>query len=222
MSRHDAHEAEGGGDTTFEIARFYTKSRKFPRLIGRFHDGTRIPGGPYTFTQGFIAIAVLIAAVMTRDTLWSVGFMLGDIVVALGAAWGGAYLGRYIPISDRNPIVTLPSAAASFTRPGSGRYRGEQTQLPKPHRLKPSSIWVFDSTNPFAGELLTVKSTRLTAPCVGAGGTQTEQVSLPSAEQPIQTDLGASSDPVPVPDPAPVSAPVSGVERLLAQARAKN
>lgn len=221
MGSNAAHETEGGGDTALEVARFYTKSRKFPRLIGRFHDGTRIPGGPYTFTQVLIGAAVLVVAFMTRSA-WSVGFMLGDIVVALAAAWGGAYLGRYIPISDRNPIVTLPSAAASFTRPASGRYRGEQTQFPKPHRLKPSSIWVFDSTNPVSGELLTAKSTRFTAPCVGAASTRTEQVSLPSAEQPIQTDLDVASDPVLVPDPAPVSAPISGVERLLAQARAKN
>ena len=38
-----------------EVARFYTRSRKFPRLIGRLHDGTKIPGGPYTVTQAIVA-----------------------------------------------------------------------------------------------------------------------------------------------------------------------
>ena len=31
--------------------KWYTRARKFPQLIGRTPDGTRIPGGPYTYTQ---------------------------------------------------------------------------------------------------------------------------------------------------------------------------
>ena len=50
-------------DEEREVARFYTRSRRFPKFIGRLHDGTKIPGGPYTLTQGVVLAIVLVGAV---------------------------------------------------------------------------------------------------------------------------------------------------------------
>jgi len=67
-----------------EVARFYTRSRKFPRLIGRLHDGTKIPGGPYTVTQAIVAAVVLALGLVTRG-LWGTGTILVDIPIVDGA-----------------------------------------------------------------------------------------------------------------------------------------
>ena len=52
--------------------KWYTRARKFPQLIGRTPDGTRIPGGPYTYLQ--VAAGVGMAAVLAATTgLWARG-----------------------------------------------------------------------------------------------------------------------------------------------------
>ena len=51
-------------DEAGEVVKWYTRARKFPTLIGKTPDGTRLPGGPYTITQVLVggALAVLLAS----------------------------------------------------------------------------------------------------------------------------------------------------------------
>ncbi len=54
-----------------ETARFYTKSRRFPKMIGRMTDGSRIPGGPYTLTQTVDTSAEPRRKVVTAAVTWA-------------------------------------------------------------------------------------------------------------------------------------------------------
>ena len=72
-------------DEEREVARFYTRSRRFPKFIGRLHDGTKIPGGPYTLTQGVVLAIVLVVALMTQS-VWGTGSPIVDIPVATTGA----------------------------------------------------------------------------------------------------------------------------------------
>lgn len=55
-----------------EVVKWYTKARRFPQLLGRAPDGTRIPFGPYTMTQAIGAGAVIFAAKVLSG-LWAHG-----------------------------------------------------------------------------------------------------------------------------------------------------
>lgn len=79
--------SDESGPVEREVARFYTRSRKFPRMVGRLPEGTRIWGGPYTFTQLGLGLVAIFVALATRG-VWSWGSVLIDLVVAWG--WGGA------------------------------------------------------------------------------------------------------------------------------------
>ena len=123
-----------------DVARFYTRARKFPQMLGRLPDGTRIWGGPYTFTQFGIGFALGVLTLMLRP-LWSTGGFL-DVLVVFVVVAGGTYLGRYIPQSQINIAVVLSAATRAWTAPPRGRYRGRPVVLPKPHRLHASRVAV--------------------------------------------------------------------------------
>ena len=94
-----------------EIARFYTRSRRFPKMIGRMTDGSRIPGGPYTLTQvGFGGVA-LMGLLVTR-TLWGTGATLLDLAITVGVAWGVTWLVGLIPMTRRNLVLAFVGAVA--------------------------------------------------------------------------------------------------------------
>lgn len=115
-----------------ERVRFFTMARRFPRLVGRFHDGTPIWGGPYTTTQ--LGIGGAVAALMwyTKD-FWGTGMVLVDVVIIVPVAVIAVLLGGLIPIGARNPVILLSGIFRSVVA-GGPRYNGRP--LPKPTSVR--------------------------------------------------------------------------------------
>ena len=184
-----------------EVARFYTRSRKFPRLIGRLHDGTKIPGGPYTVTQGIVAAVLLALGLVTRG-LWGTGTILVDIPIVLLVAWGGGWGAGRLPAPRRNVASIVLGAFGAVFSPAAGKYQEQTVKLRPPH---------------FAGGTTTISVAA--APVTTPTTTVTSEPAVPTVA--IAT---VEETPAPTAELVPAGAtsartPVTGVERLLAQAR---
>lgn len=118
-----------------QVVKWYTRARKFPQLIGRTHDGTRIPGGPYTTTQFIGAVLMVMVAVNTIG-LWARFGLVGNIFVLGGVIFGGVWSLGKIPIGARNPVSVVFGLVRAVTRPGEGTVRGHRVRLPKPHQIR--------------------------------------------------------------------------------------
>ncbi len=183
-----------------EVARFYTRSRKFPRLIGRLHDGTKIPGGPYTVTQGVVFAVLLALALITRG-LWGNVSILLYFPVAVAVAWGAAWLVGRLPATRRNVASLIYGVITAATSPVAGKYKDQPVKIAPPH---------------FAGGTTMIRYA--SAPIE------------PRTPAPIEPSIQPAPEPIPAPaaiehEPSAAPAerlPVSGVERLLAQARGAN
>ncbi|MDT0187015.1 hypothetical protein Q9S36_43210 [Microbacterium sp. ARD31] len=187
-------------DEEREVARFYTRSRRFPKFIGRLHDGTKIPGGPYTLTQGVVMAIVLVVALMTQS-VWGTGSPIVDIPVAAFVSWGAAWGAGRIPATRRNLLSIITSGMSAMTRPAAGRYRGVTMRVRPPH---------------FAGGGTTI------AEPVSATRTRPDgENTAPAPEEPTVAQPVLQQVSTPLPAHAPAHA-VSGVERLLQQARGGN
>jgi len=184
-----------------EVARFYTRSRKFPRLIGRLHDGTKIPGGPYTVTQAIVAAVVLALGLVTRG-LWGTGTILVDIPIVLLVAWGGAWGAGRLPATRRNIGSILLGAVGAMFRPAAGKYREQTVKLSPPHFAGGTAV-IGGAKTPTT----TQPKPAVPAPAPVAAIAAAEETRTPAATELVP--VGA----------APARTPVTGVERLLAQAR---
>jgi hypothetical protein len=104
--------------------KWYTRARKFPQLIGRTPDGTRIPGGPYTYTQ--VAAGVVTAVVLAQTTwLWAHGGLILNATIFIGATVGAVFAAGKLTPGMRNPIV-LASGALNLMSSG---YRLDGTAI---------------------------------------------------------------------------------------------
>lgn len=191
-----------------EVARFYTRSRRFPKMVGRMHDGTRIPGGPYTLTQAGVGGAILLIALMTRSK-WGTGNIIFDLPLVVALAWGGAWLAGRIPSTRRNLLSVLAGAIGAVRRPVTGKYRGVTVQLRKPHTVRGRVSIDSASTSGYAHS---------TSPAVELATTpQPAAATIPAEDQPRAVAVsGRPEKQQQRPTPA-----VSGVERLLELARTK-
>lgn len=168
--------------------KWYTRARKFPQLIGRTPDGTRIPGGPYTYTQ--VAAGVVTAVVLAQTTwLWAHGGLMLNATIFIGATVGAVFAAGKLTPGMRNPIV-LASGALNLMSSG---YRLDGTAIRDP---KPNTATAAGPVTVFIPAPGLAKPT--TAPL-------TEPVAVPA---PIRS-LPAT-EPRPVPGPA-----LSSVQRLL-------
>lgn len=113
-----------------EVARFYTRARKFPKLIGRLHDGTRIPGGPYTISQ-LVALVVLTTGAMLTRGIWG-SAVLFDLIVSLAIGIGGAFTLGLLPSQQRNLLSVTNGLISATSSSASGHYRGKTVQLRAP------------------------------------------------------------------------------------------
>ncbi|WP_369370338.1 hypothetical protein AB1046_16275 [Promicromonospora sp. Populi] len=115
-----------------ETAKFYTKARRIPMLVGKLPSGGRIWGGPYTITQ--VGAGAVVAFVLWRTApLWAQmgGFM--NIAVAVGVVVGVVWATGKLPSSGRNPVAFVMDAMnLSSSR---GRLSGGQVTLPKPRLI---------------------------------------------------------------------------------------
>ena len=89
--------------------KWYTRARRFPQMIGRTPDGTRIPGGPYTYTQ--IGIAVGVAVLLSQTTtVWAHGPLIFNAALFLGVCGAAVFFTGKLPPGFRNPVVMVAGA----------------------------------------------------------------------------------------------------------------
>lgn len=176
-----------------QLAKWFTRARKFPQLVGKTHDGKTIWGGPYTFTQVFTFVAILVVASKT-SALWAKFGLLGNITVAVGLAYGVTWaLGR-LPVGARNPVSVVMGVGRALTCPSAGRLRGRPIHIAKPHRAT-SSLAIT----------MTPNLTHPHRPGPAAAATPT------SDPAPVTADELSALEQRPVPPP-----PMTVVQRLLA------
>lgn len=116
-----------------EVGRFYTQIRRFKKVIGRFHDGTKIPGGPYGLAQVAFAAIAGVALNLTRG-IWTTGNVLIDMVSIVLLTWAVAWISGKLPATKRNPATLLLDAGKAAVAPAEGKYQGKVTKLKPPHR----------------------------------------------------------------------------------------
>ena len=161
-----------------ETAKFYTKARRIPMLVGKLPSGGRIWGGPYTITQ-VGAGAVVAFALWKTAPLWAQlgGFM--NIVVAVGVVVGVVWATGKLPSSGRNPIAFVMDAMNLTSSPG--RLVGGQVALPKPRLLTHRVMVVLPRP-------VTVAAPRAEAPA-DLPAARAVEPQRPAAVQPIPTEL---------------------------------
>lgn len=117
-----------------ERVKWFTLARRFPQLIGRTPDGTRIPGGPYTVTQALGGIAVVVVGYMSMG-VWAHFGGLGNFAVLFAVAGGAVFgLGR-IPLGARNPFAIGVGVVRAVSAPKLGRVRGRSVRIRRPHSV---------------------------------------------------------------------------------------
>lgn len=129
-----------------DIAKVYTATRRFPQLIGRTSDGSRIWGGPYTYTQIFGGGAALFV-LWKSMALWSAGGGLIDWALVLTATAGVVIgLGK-LPLGGRNPLSMLQGVgnAVAATAP---RDVGGVAIRPRPPHAVYSPVRILTPPSP--------------------------------------------------------------------------
>lgn len=116
-------------DNSVVVGRFYTSARFFKQVLGSLPDGTKIPGGPYTYTQIGTMLGILVGGWILRG-LWTTGSGFGDVFMLVAVAVGAGYLIAQLPHSRRNPLKLMGSAIILLTHPGpGGRWKGKPLRL---------------------------------------------------------------------------------------------
>lgn len=127
-------------EQTNRPVKFYTRARKFPRLIGTTLGGQTLPGGPYTARQLVVVLGVLVLATKTSG-LWGAGMGgLSKVLVIVFAALGSAALTRHLPTFTRNPLSLIAGLLRVLTSPTTGRLRGRPVRLPPINAVKGYSM----------------------------------------------------------------------------------
>ena len=122
---------------TTDVVRFYTRGRRIPLMFGRFPDGTRIWGGPYTSVQFMGAAATLLVLWLTMP-LWG-RFGAIDFGVLLGVPFAVTVALRKAQLGGRSPRSVLAGLASAYVQPSNGRLRGRALPTPR-HRSVRSTI----------------------------------------------------------------------------------
>lgn len=192
---------------SFETVKYYTRARKFPQLLGRMPDGTKIPGGPYTVQQLLAAIAILVIGGMTIDT-WGVFGTFGNAAVLFGAAFGAVFVIGRLPMNGRNPFFALIGLYRAINAPVTGRYQGRPIRFRRPRK-------VTHMTNVYLGELPGMDSAAALEPGLDLTAGQ-----LPEhlRRRLLERSSGSVLDTEPADQAmgSPASGPLSGVQALLA------
>ena len=121
--------ADTQSDTNITVGRFYTSARKFQQRLGALPDGTKIPGGPYTYTQVGVMVGVVILGWLTRG-VWGGSNGLFDLIGLVAVAWGAGWLVAKAPRGKRSVLSLVSSTFALLKHPGAGgRYKGQPIRL---------------------------------------------------------------------------------------------
>lgn len=120
--------------------KFYTRARKFPRLLGKTLDGRTLPGGPYSIRQAVVAGVVLF--VMAKTISWWGGSMSGVSrgILIVAAVLGSTVVTRNLPTFPRNPLSLLLGLLRVITSPSRGRYRNRAITIPAGGRVRGAAL----------------------------------------------------------------------------------
>ncbi|MDN5666839.1 MAG: hypothetical protein L0G87_00410 [Renibacterium salmoninarum] len=174
-----------------EVISFFTLARKFPKLIGRLHDGTAIPGGPYTPTQFVVMAAVFIPGWASRK-YWSFGFGLFDIALLVPLAWIAGFLMGLIPLGARNPLMMATGLGGAVFATSAGETGGRKPATRRPRTSSRVVVRGDAGKMPPARTKPSLQHRKAT--------NQRSPVSLPTP-----------------PAPSAATAPMTGIQHLLAQ-----
>ncbi|MFE5339734.1 hypothetical protein ACFQ80_05915 [Isoptericola sp. NPDC056578] len=116
-------------------ARWYTRARRIPILIGRTSEGSKIPGGPYTLGQ-VIAFFAIVFGLWKTIKFWAVFDGVTNATIFIAIVAGAVYGMGKLPRSGRNPLSwTVDFAALTLRAPG-GKVNGKPLPVSKPRRLR--------------------------------------------------------------------------------------
>lgn len=120
--------------------KWYTRARRFPQLIGRTPDGTRIWGGPYTYTQ--VGVSAAVAVLLSRTTwLWAHGGLILNAVLFIGICVATVILTGKLPPGFRNPLVLASGVMNLFTTGYHGGGHRLHTKTARPDVMSPVIIY---------------------------------------------------------------------------------
>lgn len=106
-----------------EVVRWYTRGFRVPRLIGKLHDGTHIPGGPYTVPA--LAAAFVVGWIGNKTMpLWGPFGNILDMVPLAIAVGVTAWAASKIPLGGRSPASVARGLGSAFLAPATGRHVG--------------------------------------------------------------------------------------------------
>lgn len=114
-----------------EVIRDYTATKNVPVLVGRFRDGMRLPGGPYTLLQ----LAVFgVSFLLLVNLLPLLGFVPGlvQLPLSFGAAWAGAWAAGRLPRTSRSIPSLLVGVGSALLSPPAGTVAGRSVLPPRP------------------------------------------------------------------------------------------
>ena len=116
----------------YEIVRFY-RINKYPLMMGRLPDGSKIFGGPYTAAQGITGAAMIILVLSTWG-LWANYGLFGNVIFAGMAVLLPVYLAGMIRTKNRNPVTVFFGAISAWAAPGGGKVGNDKFTFRKPHQ----------------------------------------------------------------------------------------
>lgn len=183
-----------------DVVRWYTRARKFPQLLGRTPDGTRLWGGPYTVTQALGGGLVLVVGVKTM-WLWGSFGLVGNALALLSAAAGTVFFLGRIPLGARNPVAVLGGLVRAVSAPATGRLGGRPVRIRRPRQLRHRVV--FATAQPNAGLVAPALAPVITTPVEP----------VPAESAPLSGRPTPPTAPNARPTPA---AALSGVQALLA------
>lgn len=125
------------------VMRTYTRGLRIPKLIGRLQDGTRLPGGPYTFAQFLTGAGSVVVGYFTLPfwaqvlpSLSVISNVVVGHVLLLPIGWGVAWLAGLIP-ADVNPLYAVQGLASGARPSRYGRVAERPVQaVPSPRRYR--------------------------------------------------------------------------------------
>lgn len=200
-------------EETFETVKYYTKARKFPQLLGRFPDGTKIPGGPYTVQQLLAGIGIIALGSMTMG-IW--GFLggMGDILLLFGVAIFAMFMIGRLPMNGRNPFYAVIGFYKALAAPRGGRFQGRSVRIRKPRHLT-------HKTNVYYGPLPAIGPASITAE-VTLERTDDPKLSRRRAPAGAAAPAAPALAPARSAGPPTPNVPLTGVQALLARAGTTN
>lgn len=116
-----------------EIVRFYRTS-KYPLMMGRLPDGTKIFGGPYTAAQGITGAGMIMLALFTWG-MWASFGLIGNLVTLVTVVLVPVHLAGMIRTKNRNPVMIAAGALGAWSAPSGGKLANASLRFRKPHHV---------------------------------------------------------------------------------------